>query len=170
MTTAYLCAKLQFYSPARPPINAAEEPLPPLHDGVVITGPGQFEQLTELKIHGKVTLKNLVLDLKAPVVLSAGATLVLEEVQISISDAAGTANGSSGLRCDGPAHIVIRNSTMAPAGSAHPIWMIKGKVDVENFQTENSEFHLDHVRGKIEQAKNIRTGNLTSQPGFGEAA
>ena len=153
MTVAYLLLSAILFARLDPLAAAAEQPLPSLHDGAVITGPGRFEQLTELKIQGKVTLRNLALDLKAPVILSGGATLVLEDVQISVSDAPGTANGSSGLHCDGPAQILVRNSTMEPTGSAHPIWMIKGKVDVENFQTENSEFHLDHVQAKLHNLK-----------------
>ena len=38
---------------------------------------------------------------------------------------------------------------MAAIGSAHPIWSLKGIVTVDDFQTVNSEFHLDHVQARL---------------------
>jgi hypothetical protein len=127
--------------------------LPPLHDGIVVTGPGRFQQLSELKIQGKVTLKHLTLDLKAPTVLSEGATLQLEDVRLNVSDPPGAPNGTSGLRCIGRANIIVRDSTMTPTGSAHPMWLIKGQVEVDNFQATNSEFHLDHAKATLHNFK-----------------
>jgi hypothetical protein len=38
---------------------------------------------------------------------------------------------------------------MAAIGSAHPIWSLRGTVTVDDFQTVNSEFHLDHVQAQL---------------------
>lgn len=126
-------------------------PLPPLRDGSVITGPGSFRQDEKLTIEGHVSLRNLTLELRAPVRLAPGAALELSNVQIVLSDPPGAANGTSNLICDGPAHIVIHNSTMHPSGSAHPIWGLKGDLEVDGFDTTNSEFHLDHVRAQLDR-------------------
>jgi hypothetical protein len=126
-------------------------PLPPLRDGSVITGPGSFRQDEKLTIEGHVSLRNLTLELRAPVRLAPGAALELSDVHILLSDPPGSANGTSNLICDGPAHVVIRNSTMHPSGSAHPIWGLKGELDVDGFDTTNSEFHLDHVRAQLDR-------------------
>jgi len=127
----------------------AEKPLPPLHDGVVIAGPGEFRTDAELRIQGHVTLRDLTLNLHAPVRVAEGATLELEGVDLRVSDPAGAPNGTSGLRCEGPSHVIVRNSQMAPVESAHPMWLLRGQVQVENFQTHNSEFHLDHVQARL---------------------
>jgi hypothetical protein len=126
-------------------------PLPPLHDGSVITGPGIFRQDEKLTIEGHVSLHNLTLELRAPVRLAPGATLELGDVHVVVSDPPGSANGTSNLICDGPAHVVIHNSTMHPSGSAHPIWGLKGDLEVDGFDTTNSEFHLDHVRAQLDR-------------------
>jgi hypothetical protein len=126
-------------------------PLPALRDGSVITGPGSFRQDEKLTIEGHVSLRNLTLELRAPVRLASGATLELSDVHIVLSDPPGSANGSSNLICDGPAHVVIHNSTMHPSESAHPIWGLKGELEVDGFETTNSEFHLDHVRAQIDR-------------------
>jgi len=130
---------------------AAEKPLPPLHDGVVVTGPGDFRHDGELFIDGHVSLSNLVLDLHGPIRVAAGATFELHNVDLTISDPPGAPNGTSGLRCEGPAHVIVRDSKMAPAGSAHPMWRLQGNLEVENFQTKNSEFHLDHAQAKLDK-------------------
>ncbi len=150
MTTFFLFLPAFFFGFHSP---VAIQPLPALYDGVVVTGPGHFEQLSELKIQGQVTLKNLILDLKAPVILSRGSTLFLEDVHLNVSDPPGAPNGTSGLQCDGPAHIIIRNSELVPTGSAHPMWRIKGQMEVDGFQTLNSEFHLDHVQANLKKIK-----------------
>jgi hypothetical protein len=130
-------------------VCAAATALPPLYDGVAVSGPGRFRHDGELLVTGHVTLRKLSLDLRGPVRLAAGATLELDGVDITVSDPRGTPNGTSNLRCDGPAHVMIRRSRMAPVGSAHPIWVLQGAVDVDDFQTENSEFHLDHAQAKL---------------------
>src|SRR3954470_10517733 len=83
-------------------IAKAEKPLPPLHDGAVVTGPGEFRHDGELRIEGKVTLKQMTLALQGPIHVAAGATFELDDVHLTISDAEGTPNGTSGLRCEGP--------------------------------------------------------------------
>ena len=150
MNTLLLLAIAFFNAPESIP---SYQPLPALQDGTVVTGPGNFQQLAEVRIQGKVTLRHLTLDLRAPIILSEGATLLLEDVQLKVSDPTGTANGTSGLRCDGSAHLTVRNSSMTPSAGAHPIWMIKGTLAVDNFQTENSEFHLDHVQANLKKLK-----------------
>jgi hypothetical protein len=127
--------------------------LPALHDGIVVSGPGQFDQNEKLEIRGKTTLRNLTLHLNAPVILAEGATLILEDVKLIVSDPPGALYGASGLRCEGPATIVVRRSSMVPVKSAHPLWQIRGRIEVEDFQTENSEFHLDHVQAVLSRLR-----------------
>jgi hypothetical protein len=131
----------------------AQKPLPPLHDGAVIAGPGEFRHDGELFVQAKVTLSNMTLNLHGPIRVAAGASLELDDVHLVISDPDGAANGTSGLRCDGPARVVIRHSTMAPVGSAHPMWGLQGDLDVDGFATVNSEFHLKHVQARLNQFK-----------------
>jgi len=131
----------------------AQTALPSLHDGAVLSGPGEFQHDGELFVQGRVTLRNLTLHLHGPIRVAAGATLVIEDVHLLVSDPAGAPNGVSGLRCEGPAHVIIRQSTMAPVGSAHPMWLLKGDVDVNGFDTTNSEFHLNHVQGQLNELK-----------------
>jgi hypothetical protein len=116
-----------------------------------VAGPGQYRHDGELRVAGKVTLRNLDLDLHGPIRVAAGSTFELDDVHLTVSDPAGAQNGSSGLDCEGPARIVIRNSKMAPVGSAHPMWRLRGDLQVDNFQTVNSEFHLDHVTASLRQ-------------------
>jgi len=132
------------------PAGAAEAPLPALRDGITIKGPGRFRHDGQLTIQGTVRLQQLTLDLHGPIRLEAGSTLQLEDVHLIVSDPLGAPNGTSGLRCVGPAKVVIRDSTMAPSGTAHPMWQLQGDLDVENFRTQNSEFHLEHVRARLD--------------------
>jgi hypothetical protein len=134
-------------------VSIAETPLPPLHDGVVISGPGEFRHDGELFVQGKVTLKQMTLALHGPIRVAAGAMLELDGVHLVVSDPEGAPNGTSGLRCEGPAHVIVRHSTMAPAGSAHPMWQLQGDVDVDDFATTNSEFHLNHIQAQLNQFK-----------------
>lgn len=131
----------------------AERPLPPLHDGSVMSGPGEFRHDGELFVQGKVSLRQMTLALHGPIRVAAGATLEFDDVNLIISDPDGAPNGTSGLSCEGPAHIIVRHSTMAPAGSAHPMWGLKGEVDVDEFTTTNSEFHLDHAQARLHGLK-----------------
>ncbi|MCU1269178.1 MAG: hypothetical protein JWN74_472 [Acidobacteriaceae bacterium] len=39
---------------------------------------------------------------------------------------------------------------MTTEGSAHPIWWLQGDLLVDDFQTKNSEFHLDHAQATLE--------------------
>lgn len=132
---------------------AAERRLPPLHDGSVVSGPGQYRQEGKLELQGRIALRNLTLELRGPITLAAGTTLRLENVHLLVSDPPGTANGTSNLRCQGPAHVIIRDSTMAPSGGAHPIWVLTGKLEVDKFQTQNSEFHLEHATASLQRLK-----------------
>lgn len=125
-------------------------PLPMLGKEETVSGPGTFLQTAPLRVEGHVRLENLTLRLSAPIVVASGAKLELISVRLIVSDQPGTANGSSNLQCEGPAEISISDSTMVPEGEAHPIWGIKGRLDVRNFQTENSEFHLDHTDAIID--------------------
>ena len=50
----------------------AQQPLPALHDGVVLSGPGEFRHDGELFVQGKVTLKDLTLHLHGPIRIAAG--------------------------------------------------------------------------------------------------
>lgn len=138
---------------ALPALSVAETRLPPLHDGAVITGPGEFRHDGELFIQGKVTLKQMTLALHGPIRVATGATLELDNVHLVVSDPDGAPNGTSGLRCEGPAHVIVHHSTMAPAGSAHPMWQLRGDVEIEGFATNNSEFHLNQVQGRLDQFK-----------------
>lgn len=141
---------------------SAATPLPPLRDGSVITGPGTFEHEGVLHVRGNVTLRNLDLDLRGPIRVDAGAHLMLDHVHLRVSDPPGTPNGTSGLTCAGPAAMVIRDSTMAPVGAAHPMWEIHGSIDVHGFQTLNSEFHLYAAQAKLQQ---LRIFELQLHPG-----
>ena len=134
-------------------LAATQKPLPLLHDGTVVSGPGDFRHDGELLVQGKVTLSNLTLHLHGPIRVAAGATFEIRNVHLVIYDPENASNGTSGLKCDGPAHILIRNSTMVPAGSAHPMWLLKGKLEVDGFTTKNSEFHLDHVQANLNNLK-----------------
>ncbi len=138
---------------ALPALSIGETPLPPMHDGSVITGPGVFRHDGELFIHGKVTLKQMTLALHGPIRVAAGATLELDGVNLTVFDPEGAPNGVSGLRCEGPAHVIVRHSTMAPAGSAHPMWGLQGNVEVDDFATTNSEFHLNQVQARLDRLK-----------------
>lgn len=131
----------------------AQKPLPSLHDGAVLSGPGEFRHDGELFVQGKVTLSNLTLHLHGPIRVAAGATLEITNVHLLIYDPKGASNGASGLTCDGPAHVIIRNSTMAPVGTAHPMWVLNGAIDVDGFTTTNSEFHVNHAQGHLNNLK-----------------
>src|ERR1700676_1655003 len=131
----------------------AEQPLPPLHDGAILSGPGEFRHDGALLVQGKVTLKQMTLALHGPIRVAAGATLELDDVHLVVSDPDGAPNGASGLRCEGPAHVIVRHSTMAPAGSAHPMWSLQGDVDVDGFATTNSEFHLNQAQARLDGLK-----------------
>ncbi|HEV2214777.1 MAG TPA: hypothetical protein VGR64_05770 [Terracidiphilus sp.] len=124
-----------------------------LHDGTVVSGSGEFRHDGELLVQGKVTLRNLTLHLHGPIRVAAGATLTITNVHLVIYDPDNAVNGTSGLTCDGPARILIQNSTMVPAGSAHPMWSLKGRLDVDGFTTSDSEFHLDHVQARLNNLK-----------------
>jgi hypothetical protein len=136
-----------------PAMLFADRPLPALSDGALISGPGEFRHDGELFVQGRVTLKQMKLALHGPMRVAAGATLEIDDVQLQIWDPDGAPNGISGLHCDGPAHIIVRHSTMAAAGSAHPMWGLQGEVDVDGFSTKNSEFHLNHAKAKLNQLK-----------------
>jgi hypothetical protein len=132
------------------PLAIAQVPLPELRDGTVLDQETEFRHDGPLRIAGQVKLKRISLDLRGPVIVEAGADLELDHVAIKVSDPAGAANGTSGLRCEGPAKINVQHSSMKPVGSAHPMWGLKGEVTVNDFQTTNSEFHLDHVKADLE--------------------
>jgi hypothetical protein len=136
-----------------PPAFAANRTLPTLHDGSVVEGPGDFRHDGELKITGKVALRHLTLDLRGPIIVDSGSSLELNDVHLLVSDPPGARNGVSGLRCMGPAQIEIKDSTMEAVGSGHPMWGLKGDVEVSNFQTKNAEFHLDHVKARLNRLK-----------------
>lgn len=131
----------------------SERSLPPVHDGSVIAGPGQFRHDGPLRIAGHVTLRNLTLDLRGPIRVASGATFQLEHVHLIVSDPPGAPNGTSGLNCEGPAHVIVHSSTMKPAGSAHPMWNLKGSLEVDDFQTNNSEFHLVRTNARLRRLK-----------------
>lgn len=131
----------------------AEQPLPPLHAGTVVTGPGEFRHDGELFVQGRVILKGIKLALHGPIRLAAGAIFEMDGVQLEVWDPDGAPNGTSGLHCEGPAHVIVRHSTMAPAGSAHPMWRLQGDVEVDGFATTNSEFHLDRAQARLDQFK-----------------
>jgi hypothetical protein len=136
-----------------PAIVLAQKPLPPLHDGQVFAGPGEFRHDGELFVQGKVTLNNMTLDLHGPIRIAADATLELNDVNLMVSDPDGAPNGTSGLKCDGPAHVIVRRSTMTPVDSAHPMWLLQGDLDVDGFTALNSEFHLKRVQAQLSQLK-----------------
>jgi hypothetical protein len=144
MTLIVLISSLLLAVPAY-----AARPLPALHDGAVVSGPGEFQQSALLNVTGHVILRNLKLQLEAPVRVAAGATLELDNVELMVSDPTGAANGTSNLVCEGPAHLIIRSSSMRVSGGAHPIWSLKGTLEVDGFDTHNSEIHLDHVDAQI---------------------
>jgi hypothetical protein len=127
-----------------------QKTLPALVDGTVIDEKTEFRHDGPLLIRGRVRLKGISLDLRGPITVASGADLELEDVNIKVSDPPGSPNGASGLRCEGPAKIRIHRSTASAEGSAHPIWRLQGEVAVDDFQTTNSEFHLDHVRATLE--------------------
>lgn len=131
----------------------AQTALPQLHDGAVLSGPGEFQHEGELFVQGRVTLRNMTLHLRGPIRVAEGATFQIENVHLLVSDPLGAPNGVSGLRCEGQAHVIIRQSTLGPVGSAHPMWFLKGDLDVNGFATTNSEFHLDHVQGQLNKLK-----------------
>jgi hypothetical protein len=131
----------------------AEQPLPPLHDGTVVTGPGVFRHDGELFVQGRVTLKGITLALHGPIRLAAGAIFEMDDMQLEVWDPDGAPNGVSGLHCEGPAHVIVRHSTMAPAGSAHPMWSLQGELEVDGFATSNSEFHLNRVQARLNKLK-----------------
>ena len=131
----------------------AQKALPPVHDGAVLSGPGEFRHDGELFIEGRVTLRHMTLHLRGPIRVGAGAILEFDDVHLLVSDETGAPNGTSGLRCEGPAHVTILRSTMVPEGAAHPMWQLKGDVDVDGFATTNSEFHLDHTHARLKGLK-----------------
>ena len=128
---------------------AAQRPFPAVHDGLVVEG-GNYRHDGALVVQGKLTLRNLTLELHGPIEVAAGATLELEGVTLNVADPPGAANGVSGLNCDGPAHIKVHNSTMRPIGTAHPMWGVRGEIEVENFKTLNSELHLSHAKARLD--------------------
>lgn len=134
-------------------VPGAEQLLPPLHDGSIVTGPGSFRHDGPLRITGHVRLRNVTLDLHGAITVASGATFELEHVHLNVFDAPDAQNGASGLKCEGPARITVRSSTMEPAGSAHPMWLLKGDVEVDDFETRNSEFHLDHADAHLHKLR-----------------
>lgn len=145
MKTAFLCLLLTLALPV-----LAQKELPELRDGTVIDEKTEFRHDGPLLISGKIKLRGISLNLSGPISVSSGAELELQDVNLKVSDPQASANGASGLRCQGPAKIKITHSTMTAVGSAHPIWWLKGDVTVDNFQTTNSEFHLDHVHAAFD--------------------
>lgn len=135
------------------PGQPASQPLPSLRDGTRVSGPGNFHHQGTLNVAGAVVLQNMTLELSGPIVVAAGARLELDHVQLIISDAPDAPNGTSGLKCLGAASITIRHSAMKPVGSAHPMWMIEGRLDVDGFDTLNSEFHLQHTDASVKHLK-----------------
>ena len=145
MKWASLCFLLTLAIPA-----FGQKTLPDLKDGTVIDEKTEFRHDGPLTVSGHVKLKGVSLDLRGPISVASGADLELENVNIQVSDPPDSPNGTSGLHCDGPAKISIHRSTMVPQGGAHPIWQLKGDLAVDDFQTKNSEFHLDHVQASLE--------------------
>jgi hypothetical protein len=145
MKSAFLYLFLTLAFPA-----FAQKTLPALKDGTVIDEKGEFRHDGSLLIAGHVKLKGISLDLRGAITVASGADLELDDVNIKVSDPPASPNGTSGLRCEGPAKIRIHRSTMTPEGSAHPIWWMQGYVAINDFQTTNSEFHLDHVQAELE--------------------
>lgn len=130
----------------------ADRPLPALHDGLTVSG-GTYRHDGPLHVQGRVTLRNLTLELHGPIEVAEGARFELDGVTLNVADPPSSQNGVSGLRCIGPAQILVRNSTMQPIGTAHPMWGIRGTVTVHNFSTTNSEFHLDHAQAQLDGLK-----------------
>lgn len=98
-------------------------------------------------------MQGIDLDLRGPVTLASGTELELENVSIRVSDPPDSPNGTSALHCEGPVQISIRHSKMTTVGGAHPIWRLQGNVMVDDFQTMNSEFHLDHAEAHLTNFK-----------------
>lgn len=130
----------------------AQMALPAVHDGLVVNG-GSYRHDGPLVVEGRVALRHLTLELHGPIEVKAGARLELDGVTLNVADPPGAANGVSGLNCDGAAQIVVRDSTMQPMGTAHPMWGVQGTIDVHNFKTVNSELHLNHARARIDGLK-----------------
>ena len=63
-----------------------------------------------------------------------------------VSDPDGAPNGTGGLRCEGTAPVIVHRSSMALAGSAHPMWFLPGEVEVDGFATPYIDFILDHAQ------------------------
>ncbi|HLV85877.1 MAG TPA: hypothetical protein VKV39_02800 [Candidatus Sulfotelmatobacter sp.] len=131
----------------------AQKSLPPLEDGAVIDEKAAYIQNGPLHIAGHVRIHGITLDIRGPITVASGADLELSDVNLQVSDPPGSPNGTSSLRCEGPARIRIRHSTMTEVGSAHPIWLLRGDLSVDDFQTVNSEFHLDRVRADLANLK-----------------
>ncbi len=146
----------------------AQRALPELRDGTILDGTildetvmgkkgnegrSEYRHDGPLRIEGRVKLKGISLDLRGAVTVATGATFELEDVKLKVSDPPHSPNGTSGLHCEGPAKIIIRRSSMVPEGSAHPMWGLQGQVTVDDFQTVNSEFHLDHAQAKLDDLK-----------------
>jgi hypothetical protein len=127
-----------------------QKALPALKDGTVIDEKTEFRHDGPLLIAGRVKLKGISIDLRGPITVAAGADFELDDVNIKVSDPPESPNGTSGLRCGGPAKISIHRSTMTAEGSAHPIWWLQGNLAVDDFQTTNAEFHLDHVEATLD--------------------
>lgn len=127
----------------------AQKPLPPLRDGTVISEKTSYRHDGPLQIQGHVKIQGIDLDLRGPVTVNGGAELELQDVTIRVTDPPDSPNGTSNLRCEGPAKISIRHSKLTALGSAHPIWWLKGNVSVDDFQTVNAEFHLDHTDAQL---------------------
>lgn len=140
-----LCFLLTITLPA-----LGQKPLPDLTDGTVVDEKTEFRHDGPLLISGHVKIKDISLDLRGPITVASGADLELDDVKIKVSDPPDSPNGTSGLHCDGPAKITIHRATMISEGGAHPIWELKGDLAVDDFQTKNSEFHLDHAQATLE--------------------
>jgi hypothetical protein len=145
MKSAFLYLFLTVAFPA-----LGQKTLPALKDGTVIDEKAEFRHDGSLSIAGHVKLKGISLDLRGAIMVASGADLELEDVHIKVSDPPASTNGASGLRCEGPAKIRVHRSTMTAVGSADPIWWLQGDVAVDDFQTTNSEFHLDHGQAVLE--------------------
>lgn len=148
MKTTALLPLFMFALPA-----IAQKSLPPLTDGAVINESATYRHDGPLRISGRVRIGRIDLDLRGPVTLASGAHLELEDVTIRVSDPPDSPNGTSALHCEGPVQISIRHSKMTTIGGAHPIWRLQGNVMVDDFQTMNSEFHLDHAEAQLTNFK-----------------
>jgi len=145
MKTAFLYLFLTVAFPA-----FGQKSLPAWKAGTVIDEKADYRHDGSLSIAGRVKLKGISPDLRGAITVASGADLELEDVYIKVSDPPASPNGASRLRREGPAKIRIHRSTMTALGSAHPIWWLQGDVAVDDFQTTNSEFHLDHVQAALE--------------------